>query len=192
MKKILLINACARKASRTYRLAKALEDRLSTGNHVEEVKLYETELPTLDENRIAMRDRALMEGDFTDSYFDAAKTFREADEIIVAAPYWDLSFPSVLKQYLELVSINGITFRYTPQGIPEGLCKAETLYYVTTAGGEIGELNLGYDYVKALSVMLFGIGRTYCIRAVGLDMEGVDSEAVLENAIENLGIVAKG
>ena len=34
MKKILLINACARKASRTYRLAKALESRLDDGKEV--------------------------------------------------------------------------------------------------------------------------------------------------------------
>ena len=34
--KILLVNACARRASRTYRLTKALEDRLSTGNVVED------------------------------------------------------------------------------------------------------------------------------------------------------------
>ncbi len=189
MKKLLFVNACVRKDSRTYRLAKALEGKLGEDIEVDEVRLFETELPVLDEDRILMRDKALAECDFSDAYFERAKQFAQADLIIVAAPYWDLSFPAVLKRYLEMVSVCGITFRYTPQGIPNGLCKAKKLYYVTTAGGEIGQFNMGYEYVKNLAVMLYGIENTQCIRAVGLDMDDVDSEAVLENAIANLDMI---
>jgi FMN-dependent NADH-azoreductase len=188
-KKILFVNACARSGSRTLRLARALEEKIGEGADIKEIKLFEISMPILDEKLIAKRDHALITDDYSDSYFDAARDFANADEIIIAAPYWDLSFPAVLKQYLEMVSINGITFKYTPEGMPIGLCHAKKLYYVTTSGGEIGDLNLGYDYVKALTTLLFGVERTYCVRAVGLDIFGVDAEAVLENAIQNLGLL---
>ncbi len=186
---ILFINACARKESRTLRLARALEEKIDPLGTVEEVDLYNFELPPLDQDRIYMRDRALAENDFSDVYFDTSKQFAKADDIIIAAPYWDLSFPAVLKQYLETVSVNGIAFRYTQEGDPEGLCRAKRLYYVMTAGGEVGNFNLGYDYVKALTMGLFGVKRTWCVRAVGLDIIGVDAEAVMQNAISNLGMI---
>ncbi len=54
---------------------------------------------------------------FDDPYFRYARQFAGADEIVIAAPYWDLSFPSVLKVYLEHICITGITFQYTPEGM---------------------------------------------------------------------------
>ncbi len=188
-KELLFINACVRSVSRTHRLAEALENRFYEGYTVNEVNLYEISIPELNEERIRARDEALSRGDFSDPCFDLAKQFSQADRIIVAAPYWDLSFPAVLKTYLEAVSVNGITFMYSAEGIPQGLCKAEKLYYVTTSGGEIGELNYGYDYVKALSTVLFGVKDTVCIRAVGLDLEGADAESVIGNAIDNIKVM---
>jgi FMN-dependent NADH-azoreductase len=80
-KKLLFVNACARKESRTLRLAKELEKRIKDVDELLEVKLFEEELPILDEKRIAMRDRALMTGDYSDGYFDKAKDFAQADRI---------------------------------------------------------------------------------------------------------------
>ena len=185
-KKLLFVNACVRSISRTHRLAEALESRFYDEYSVEEVNLFEISLPMLDEEGIKARDEALLKGDFSDPRYDLAKQFSQADRIIIAAPYWDLSFPAVLKQYLETVSVNGITFCYSSEGVPQGLCRAEKLYYVTTSGGEIGNFNYGYDYVKALVIMLFGVKDTVCIRAVGLDVNFEDSEAILENAINNM------
>ena len=45
---------------------------------------------------------ALIEsGDYSDRMFDYAKQFASADTIVIAAPYWDLSFPALLKTYFE-------------------------------------------------------------------------------------------
>lgn len=156
------------------------------GTDTEYVRLSEEKPEPVTEEIIAKRDRAIIENDFSDPYFDLAKQFANADTIIIAAPYWDLSFPAVLKLYIENISINGVTFRYNEKGVPCGLCKGEKLYYVTTAGGEIGNYNFGYDYIKAISLGLFGIGDTACIRAVGLDIEGVDENKILANAKEQL------
>ena len=40
----------------------------------------------------------------------------EADTVVIAAPFWDLSFPAILKKYIEAVTVAGITFRYSDQG----------------------------------------------------------------------------
>lgn len=47
----------------------------------------------------------------------------------------DLSFPARLKIYLENIYVTGIVSKYDENGRPRGLCRAERLYYVTTAGG---------------------------------------------------------
>ena len=91
--------------------------------------------------------------------FCYARQFADADTVVIAAPYWDLLFPAVLRIYLENITVCGITFRYSEKGIPESLCNAEKLCYVTTSGGFIGENNFGFDYVKALSSGFFGMWR---------------------------------
>lgn len=94
-KPILFINACVRKGSRTRRLAEQL--LLKLDKPYEEVCLEEIAFPTVDEDFLSMRDRLMEEGDFDDPVFDLARQFSEAEKIVIAAPYWDLSFPAALK-----------------------------------------------------------------------------------------------
>lgn len=184
---ILFVDACARENSRTRELAEAVLGHIMESDpYVERIRLYDDDLKPLTEDMIRRRDYALANNDYADASFDRAKQFAEADIIIMAVPYWDLSFPAILKLYLETVSINGITFVYDDDGTPHGMCNANKLYYVTTSGGEIGNYNFGYDYVKALTIGLFGVRDTMCIRAVGLDMVSVDAKKVLENAKDQL------
>ena len=111
--------------------------------------------------------------------FEYARQFSEADEIVIAAPFWDLSFPAVLKAYLEKINVSGITFRYTSEGMPEGLCKAKKLYYVTAAGGNFFPESFGFGYIKALAQNFYGISDVELIKAAGLDIEGADVESIL-------------
>ena len=108
--------------------------------------------------------------------FTLARQFAAADEIVIAAPYWDLSFPAVLKQYIEQINVVGITFRYTPEGIPEGLCRASRLTYVMTAGGEFVPEEYGFGYMKALAESFYGIPEVQLIKAVGLDIAGAEED----------------
>ena len=86
-----------------------------------------------------------------------------------------------LKIYLEWASVLGITFHYTLEGKQEGLCKAGNLVYITTSGGEIGDKNLGFDYIEGLCGM-FGISRAHCLTAEGLDVWDNDTQAILNRA----------
>ena len=125
---ILFINACVRGESRTKRLAEKLLEKLN--RPVEEVRLEDISFPVANEDFLGMRDSLVSEGSFDNPVFDLARQFSEAETIVIAAPYWDLSFPAALKQYFEQVNVVGITFRYTEEGIPEGLCKRQDILCV--------------------------------------------------------------
>ena len=180
---ILLINACVRKQSRTKRLTDSLLAEWS--EPVTEIRLEEVDFPAVNEDFLARRDKLIAEEAFSDPMFDLANQFAAADRIVIASPYWDLSVPASLKQYFEQINVLGITFRYTPQGIPQGLCKASELYYVTTAGGQYVPEEFGFGYVKALAQNFYGISRVTQLRAVGLDLDGADPEAILKESMES-------
>lgn len=168
MKEVLFINACVRPQSRTLELALNLLEK--TEGEIQRLDLYDTQLSPLDAQGIVFREQSAKEQDFSNEVFDLAKQFAKADTIVIAAPYWDLLFPAVLRTYLEVVCVSGLTFRYTQEGRPLGLCKAKKAYYVTTAGGFIGENNFGFMYVKALFQQLFGIEQVEFISKEGLDI----------------------
>ena len=179
---VLFINACVRNASRTKRLADCLLAKLN--KPYEEICLHEIAFPVVDADFLTRRDRLIMEQDFSNPLFELARQFAEADSIVIAAPFWDLSFPAVLKQYFEQINVLGITFRYTPEGIPEGLCRAKSLTYITTAGGNYMPEEYGFGYVRALARNFYGIPDVRQIKATGLDIIGADVEAILK-AVEN-------
>ena len=164
-KKILYINACVRKNSRTKRLADYLISCLN--GETEEIRLEDIHFGISDERFISKRDRLLSTGAYN----------------VIAAPFWDLSFPAALKQYIEQINAIGITFRYTESGEPQGLCRAKKLYYVTTAGGPIYSDAFGYGYIKSLAHTFYGIPETEIICAENLDLIGADTEILLQDAI---------
>lgn len=179
---ILLINACVRKASRTKRLAdRFLSEKKQS---VTEINLADIEYPKVDEEFLIKRDSLIAKGDFDNPMLELAKQFANADEIVIAAPFWDLSFPSSLKQYFEQINVLGITFRYTLEGIPQGLCKAKKLTYITTAGGEFFPEEFGFGYVKALAENFYGIRDVRLIKATGLDVDGANVEKILDSVFK--------
>lgn len=181
---ILFVNACVRKEdSRTLRLCRALLGKL--GGKVTEVDLSEADFRPLDASALDWRTALLHQGKTDDPAFFAARQFASADTIVVAAPYWDMSFPAALKVYIENICVMGIASRYDETGRPQGLCRAEKLYYVTTAGGKyIPDFSFGQ--IDALAKGYFGIPETELICAEFLDIVGNDAEAILNDAIKKL------
>lgn len=180
MKQILFVNACVRPGSRTEELARHVLSRLE--GSVEEVRLFDEQIPPLDWEGIQARDASVRSGDLSAPILRYARQFAQADTVVVAAPYWDLLFPTVVRAYFEAVTISGVTFHYTPEGIPESLCRAQKLIYVTTAGGPIGAYNLGFEYIKALGQLYYGIPEIQCFTAEGLDIIGADVAQIMAAA----------
>ena len=179
MEKILFINACIRPNSRTLDLAKHVLGKLQ-GN-IEEVKLSNANISPLDKKGLKARENASITKDYSSGEFLFAKQFAESNVIVIATPYWDLMFPAVLKNYLENITVNGLTFAYGENGIPYGLCKAKCLIYVTTAGGPIIH-NFGFDYVSTLSKCFYGITDVRLIKAERLDIYGANVNQIIEEA----------
>ena len=183
MSRTLFVNACVRENSRTLELAKYVLDQI--GGELEEVKLYETDLSPLDTEGMKARAEAFAAKDFSSRRFDLARQFASSETIVIAAPYWDLMFPAVLKVYFEAVTVNGLAFVYGENGAPRGLCKAKRLIYVTTSGGPI-MANFGYDYTCALAKSFYGIQDVTCIRAEKLDIRGADVEMILRQVKDSI------
>lgn len=189
--KFLFVNACIRgEDSRTYQLCRDYIEKFKEAKKnadwtFEEVNLNDMDLQPLNKERLANRDRLAREKKFADQEFDLARQIIEADHILIGAPYWDLAFPAKLKIYIERCSVTGLTFIYSPEGIPEGQCRAKSLSYVTTSGSAIKDFNFGYEYMKGICT-LFGIKKTYFASAEELDIIGKDVPKIMAEAKDKI------
>lgn len=181
---ILFVNACVRKESRTKRLANCLLKNL--GDEIKEINLEKENILPLNCETLELRTKLAEAKNFENIIFDYAKDFAKADIIVIAAPFWDLSFPASLKSYIEAINIIGLTFDYTPDGIPYGLCNAKKLYYITTSGGKIYNNEYGFGYIKSLCNNFYGIKDVFCIKAENLDIAGVNVENILQSVEEKI------
>ncbi len=194
MKKILFINSCPRPRgiSRTLRLSDYFL-KCYTDKHPEyeltEIRLFDEDLRSLTAADIERRDALLQAGKTDDPFFRFAHQFVSADRILIGAPYWDLSFPSILKVYVEHLCAGGITFQYTETG-SEGLSHFEKAIYITTSGGFIEGNDYGTEYIKGVLNFL-GNGTFTACYAEGLDICGNDSEKILQKKEKELSIIAE-
>ncbi len=178
---ILFVNACFRDDSRTLYLADAYLKKLDAD--IEQVNLGDMDLHALDRNSLLLYNASVASHTFEDPMFDYAKQFRDADEIVIAAPFWNYSIPAILHTYIELVCTQGITFDVAADGRYYSLCKAKKLVFITTSGGFIPEKNHSFDYIKSLADSFWEIKDVDYYHAEGLDIYGVDVREKLQDAM---------
>lgn len=179
----LYINSTIRPDSRTDKIARALLSHLGGG--FQEIKLSEEGLIPLDIDRLNRRTRLLEQGLFEDDSLKYARQFAQAKTIVISAPYWDLSFPAILKIYLENIYATGIVSEYDPSGRPRGLCQGDDLYYVVTAGGPYSP-DFSYNLIKTMARDYFGIKRTHLISAQMLDVVGFNADGIVKETIDKI------
>lgn len=186
MKKVLYVDSCLKAAeSRTKRIADALIAELQKSNlfSVETVVVDGTSLVPLGLREYKNRRQLLDAQKTDDPLFDYAKQFASADLIVIAAPFWDMSFPAKLKTYFENISVAGFTFVNTEDGNSVGVCKAEKMVFITTRGMDIPDghtMEQASPYLKALA-LFFGIKDFEMVSAYGLD---ISTASETENRIE--------
>ncbi|MFA6689589.1 MAG: NAD(P)H-dependent oxidoreductase [Sphaerochaetaceae bacterium] len=192
MDSLLYIDSCTRPApaSRTATLGEAFLDAYSKthpGTQIDRTILRDMDLRPYRLKEVDERIAHIKRKEFDIPMFALARRFAAADTIVIAAPFWDCSFPSMLKLYFEHVCAQDITFGYTAEG-QIGLCKATDLVYITTRGdeyrpsGEPDEMEMASPTIRAMAKM-FGIPTCTFIAAGGLDIAGNDPQAILEQAI---------
>lgn len=183
--KLLFVDCCISQRgedSRTKRLAKAYLYAFLKSHSGAEVETVTPQallaLRPFDAAMLDERDALAAEKRWDAPVFDLARQLRTADAVVVAAPYWDLSYPAALRTYIEYVSANGLTYHYESDGC-HGDCRAEHLVYLTTGGDLEREDSVGVTHWRQLSAM-FGIGRFDYVFAGGLDIVPERAEALLE------------
>lgn len=180
----LFINACVRPESRTVILAQEVLKHLS--GDIQEVKLAEENLLPFDNEMLLLKNELLLRGETQHSLFRYARQFAAADNILIAAPYWDLSFPALLKNYIESICVVGLTFAYDEEEKPYGMCTAKKLIYVTTAGGPIVSEHYGFGYIREVGRLFFQIPSIECFFAEGLDLKDANVDEIMDKAIEEI------
>ena len=168
MKKLVVIDACVRQdESRTRRIAEPVISALAERYEVVRYNLPEMEgIVPLDPGLFEERGR----GDVPAWALRAARDIASADRILIAAPFWDMSFPAVLKCFFEQTSLFDVTF--TDDGTTcVGLCKAPKVLYITTRGMDIptgDPREQATPYLRALG-NLWNLGELTVISASNMD-----------------------
>jgi len=187
MVKVLYIDCCIRREqSRTRILAEAFLAALQAKEtyQVERLCLMDEPLKALSEGFFAQRESLLAQNNRSHPRFRYAHQFSQADRVVVAAPFWDLGFPALLKLYIENISVEGISFGVDEHGT-HGLCRAERMLFLTTRGGSYNNspLEMGARYLEALCAF-WGIPRFDVVAADGLDLGLEEVKTILDRAIE--------
>ena len=164
--KFVVIDACMRPESRTKRILAPILESLEKRYEIETFSLNDKGYPAVGEK--ILRERA--DGYVPEEFVRMARAVAEADRIAIAAPFWDMSFPSALKVFFENISLFNVTFADNGSRCV-GLCRAEKVMYVTTRGMDIATgdpLEQATPYIKALS-WLWGLGELHVVSAQNLD-----------------------
>lgn len=152
--------------SRTRRILEPLVKELG--------KRYETETIVLDgEDYQSVGRKVLAErsnGYVPEEVAEQARRIAEADRLVIAAPFWDMSFPAILKVFIENMSLFNITFKDNGTYF-EGLCRCEKVLYITTRGMNVrtgDPIEAATPYIKAIGA-LWGLGELFTVAAENLD-----------------------
>ena len=178
MKKLVYIDACIRdEDSRTKKIATPLIDELRKKYDITTFIINDLKLDIVQKELIKKR----LKGDIPDYVIKWAEAIRDADRVVISAPFWDMSIPSSLKVFIELCSIFNVTFK-SDNKTCFGNCKSQKLLYITTRGMDIStkdKLDQGTSYLEALS-SLWGLGEVIVVSSQNMDY--VDEQEI-ENKI---------
>ena len=194
MKKVLFVDCCIRREhSRSKQLAEFFLGELQKKGEyeIETLCLMDENLSYFSEGFFLQREALLAEGKLDHPRFRYAHQFAEADKIVIAAPFWDLSFPALLKVYIENLCVDSITFHTDEHGL-HGLCKADYMVFLTARGAFYTDspLEQGSRYLEQMAGF-FGIEKYDCVAAEGLDIGAWPVEELMDKAKVQAAEVAK-
>ena len=186
--KLLFVDCCISQrgaASRTRALADAFLEAFRKTHPdwaVETVDVAALNLTPFTAEELNERDALASVGAWDAPVYDEARRFRAADAVVVAAPYWDLSYPAALRTYMEYISANGLAYHYEADGC-HGDCRGQWLVYLTSGGDFEHEDSVGVLHWRQLAAM-FGIPRFDYVFAGGLDIDPAKVPELVEGACE--------
>ncbi|MBM7646163.1 FMN-dependent NADH-azoreductase [Scopulibacillus daqui] len=112
---------------------------------IERVNLYEDSIPLIDGVVLSAWEKAASGLPFNENEQAAVNRMEEileqfisADAYVFVTPMWNLSFPPMLKAYIDNIVIARRTFEYTPEG-PKGLMTNKKVLHIQSRGGIYSE-----------------------------------------------------
>jgi FMN-dependent NADH-azoreductase len=122
--------------------------------------------------------------------------FLSADTYVIAAPMWSVSYPAILKQYLDCIILNNKVIKVSPEGA-KGLLddKERHMVYIQSSGGVYpkifnGKFNHGVDYFHDIFKFL-GVSKFEKILVQGVDMPSIGKEEAIKMAYEDIDDVVR-
>ncbi|MDQ0594636.1 FMN-dependent NADH-azoreductase [Chryseobacterium ginsenosidimutans] len=99
---------------------------------------------------------------------ESLQQIQEADIIVIGVPFYNFTFPSTLKSWIDSIAVAGKTFSYA-DGTPKGLLQNKKLYLNFAVGGvyENGLIENMEHYLKTLFAFM-GITDVEVFQSQGL------------------------
>ena len=196
MSKVLYIKANINNEgeSRTFKVSDSFVEEYKKNNPEDEIitlDLYKENIDFLRADDLGKLFGPKDEESKNNSILKYAYQFADADKYIIAAPMWNLSFPAILKAYIDYVSVSGITFKYTAEG-PVGLLNNKKAVHIVSRGGgyDNSPYEMGDRYLRTI-LGFFGIKDIETIAIDNLDVMGVNVKEKVEEGIEKAISLAK-
>ena len=196
MSKVLYVKANIKNEgeSRTFKVSDSFVEEYKKNNPEDEIitlDLYKENIDFLRVDDLGKLFGPKDEESKNNSILKYAYQFADADKYIIAAPMWNLSFPAILKAYIDYVSVSGITFKYTAEG-PVGLLNNKKAVHIVSRGGgyDNSPYEMGDRYLRTI-LGFFGIKDMETIAIDNLDVIGVNVEEKVEEGIEKATSLAK-
>jgi FMN-dependent NADH-azoreductase len=175
MTKVLYITAHPNDETKSFSMAagKAFIDTYKEVNPNDEVvhlDLYKENIPHLDTDVFSgwgklqsgqgFDDLSTEEKSKVGRLNELSEQFISADKYVFVTPFWNFSFPPIMKAYIDSVAVAGKTFKYTEQG-PIGLLTDKKALHIQARGGVYSEgpaadLEMGHRYLNII-MNFFGV-----------------------------------
>lgn len=209
MKKVLYITANTKpeslSSSRTVgRMVVNALEKSGNGVQVEELDLYTASLPKLKYHYFEGRSTLIgshkvmqLTGEEQEDIAQINRLcdqFIAADWYVLAAPMWSLSFPAVVKEYLDCILISGKTVGFKKEK-PYGLLndRARSFVYVQSSGGELPwllrpVLNKGMNYMEDI-MKFIGISDFHALLVDGTGTTEEERQGAIAQAADKIDML---
>lgn len=158
------VNPKADEASYSTRLAQTFLDEYRTAHPTDEIvtlDLYRDDIPFLDVDVFSAWGKFAAQSELTQQEQDKVRRMNEltdqflaADKVVFSAPFWNLSFPPMMKAYIDTICVAGKTFKYTETG-PIGLVEDKPVLFIEARGGHYSDgpaaqMEFSVKYLKTI------------------------------------------
>lgn len=168
---------------------------------LEELDLYNEYIPDINYKIFAKRAKPVSGAEYNalniedrkavDAINSLCDQFLEADTYVIAAPMWSVSFPSILKKYIDCIIIDDKLIKVYPDTV-KGLLdnKERNMVYIQSSGGVYpkifsGTFNHGVDYFHDIFKFL-GVNKFEKILVEGVDDPSVGREKAITKAYKDI------